>query len=54
MKTRTFWDVALCSFSGVDYFSIETTLRYIPEGSNLHTRCRENFKSYVDLWMPSM
>jgi hypothetical protein len=27
----------------------ETTRRYIPEGSDLHTRCRENLKSHNEI-----
>jgi hypothetical protein len=32
----------------------ETTWRYIPEGSNLHTRRRENLKSHEILWFSSV
>jgi hypothetical protein len=33
--------------SETSVYSKETTGRYIQEDSNLHTRCRENLKSYV-------
>jgi hypothetical protein len=47
MKSRVFWDVALCSYFEVDlvHFNV-TTARFIPEDSKLHTRRRENLKSH--------
>jgi hypothetical protein len=32
--------------SGTSVYSSETTRRYIPEDSHLHTRCRENLQSH--------
>jgi hypothetical protein len=32
-------------------YSKETTWRYIPAGSNLHTCCRENLKSHMDVFI---
>jgi len=37
---------AVRTFETLVYFN-ETTLRYITEGSNLHTRNRENLKSHT-------
>jgi hypothetical protein len=44
MKIAAFWDTAPCSL--VRVYSNETTRRYIPEGSNLHSRRRENLISH--------
>jgi hypothetical protein len=33
--------------SETSVYSNESTWRYIPEGSNLHTRRRENLKSHM-------
>jgi hypothetical protein len=33
--------------SETSVYSNETTRRYIPEDSKLHTRCRENLKAYI-------
>jgi hypothetical protein len=44
-----FWDIALCSLAvgtpETSVYSSETTRRYIPEDSHLHTPRRENLKS---------
>jgi hypothetical protein len=45
LKIIAFWDVAPCSLVEVDRRFNEITRRYIPEGSNLPTRRRENLKS---------
>jgi hypothetical protein len=35
--------------SETSVYSNETTQRYMPEGSNLHTHCHKNLKSNGDL-----
>jgi hypothetical protein len=42
---RAFWDIAPCSLVGVTDVS-EVRTASIPEGSDLHTRGRENLKSH--------
>jgi hypothetical protein len=55
---RAFWNIAPCSLALMReavrtyetlVYSNENTRRYNPEGSNLHTRRRENLKSHTVL-----
>jgi hypothetical protein len=50
-----FWDKAVCSIAEVEAVRTsvtsvcinETTRRYVPESCHLHTRHREELKSYI-------
>jgi hypothetical protein len=44
LKFRVFWDTL--KYSKIDL----TTRQYIPEDSELHTRRRENLKSYMNIY----
>jgi hypothetical protein len=49
LKTAIFWVVVLCRLVRVWVNSYQTTRCYNPEDSPLHSHCRGNLKSYLNL-----